>query len=387
MWSFSLANVQCCGSLVLFSSSFSCEVSLTGYGRPVLPLTRQQLDRAHRDGVELANGCGWCTRNPLNVIQQGVSDWSDYLVGYFVEKRLPFQYVNATFSRLWKTKAAYEIIADKELFYFKFSEDEDRSKVLEAGPYVIASKIFVLRKWSVDIDIQCQKFTTIPIWAHLDLPKQLWSRKGLGYVASYLGKSLCLDKLTAKKERISFARVEYPWIPSRCKTCSIFGHSESNCPVTMPQAPKTTKKTYKKKNKVAEAQTQTWVRKDHLTSRRVTETGETSNLAVILITQVEVHNEEVRVPHTHIPAEQEHANAVVLSEAHAQDQIIENNVIVAEIVPTTTLVVRGSNVEGAVPRAHQQEHSDEQETFVVENIVTRHRDAEKFVSCSFSGRW
>ncbi|KAF9590599.1 hypothetical protein IFM89_035917 [Coptis chinensis] len=94
---------------------------------------------------------------PDDVIQQGVSGLSDYLVGYFIEKRLPFHLVKANLSRQWKTKGSYEVTADDDLFYFKFSEGEDQTKILEA--------------------------------------------------ASYLGKPIYVDEATAKKERIYYARV------------------------------------------------------------------------------------------------------------------------------------------------------------------------------------
>ncbi|KAF9626345.1 hypothetical protein IFM89_032194 [Coptis chinensis] len=62
---------------------------------------------------------------PRFVLEEGIEQWSEFLVGYFVEKRMPFPLVKRTLKRIWKTKANYEISTDKNLFYFKFSDDED----------------------------------------------------------------------------------------------------------------------------------------------------------------------------------------------------------------------------------------------------------------------
>ena len=85
---------------------------------------------------------------------------------------------------------------------------------------------------------------------------ELWNLKGISFIASYIGKPLHVDRMTASRRRISYARVcvevrgdlnlidkfaietndgkgnttlldidvEYQWRPSRCSSCSTFGH-------------------------------------------------------------------------------------------------------------------------------------------------------------------
>ncbi|KAF9619739.1 hypothetical protein IFM89_009081 [Coptis chinensis] len=113
---------------------------------------------------------------PANILEKGVSMWSDYVVGFFVEKRLPFPMVKAAMARQWKVKGSYSISTDRELLYFKFNLDEDRKQVLEADPIFIAGKLFVIRQWSREVEAQKSKITSIPIWVKLmDLPKELWT--------------------------------------------------------------------------------------------------------------------------------------------------------------------------------------------------------------------
>lgn len=84
-----------------------------------------------------------------------------------------------------------------------------------------------------------------------------WTKTGLSYVASAVGRPLHTDKLTAIKKRISYARVcveveaseelvkdfylqcengewvtvyaDYEWKPAICTSCRVFGHSTVSC--------------------------------------------------------------------------------------------------------------------------------------------------------------
>lgn len=84
----------------------------------------------------------------------------------------------------------------------------------------------------------------------------MFNQKGNGYIASALGLPLYMDKVTATKERLAFARicieidamkvipktielvlpnkvvhvqVEVPWLPLKCSKCRVFGHADRNC--------------------------------------------------------------------------------------------------------------------------------------------------------------
>ncbi|KAF9604458.1 hypothetical protein IFM89_006740 [Coptis chinensis] len=112
---------------------------------------------------------------PLEIVEEGISFWKDYVVGFFVEKRLSYPFVKESLNKHWKVKGSYEIIADGDLFYFKFVIEEDRKMVIEHGPLFIAGRIFVVRPWSESIGQHRNKMKSLPIWVKLDLPKQLWT--------------------------------------------------------------------------------------------------------------------------------------------------------------------------------------------------------------------
>ncbi|XVF49581.1 hypothetical protein PTKIN_Ptkin04bG0024000 [Pterospermum kingtungense] len=99
----------------------------------------------------------------------------------------------------------------------------------------------------------------LSVWVHLhNVPIEAFSKKGLSYIASALGKPLYMDRYTAQMERLSYARVcveldadkdipyaievqlrkgrtvwvqvSVPWMPPKCPKCKIFGHVEKSCP-------------------------------------------------------------------------------------------------------------------------------------------------------------
>ncbi|KAF9606229.1 hypothetical protein IFM89_023812 [Coptis chinensis] len=100
---------------------------------------------------------------PASILEKGVSMWSDYVVGFFVEKRLPFPLVKAALARLWKIKGSYTISTNRELYYVKFNLDEDRKQVLDADPIFIAGRLFVVHQWTREVKAQKNKITSIPI--------------------------------------------------------------------------------------------------------------------------------------------------------------------------------------------------------------------------------
>ncbi|KAF9597553.1 hypothetical protein IFM89_019544 [Coptis chinensis] len=149
------------------------------------------------------------------------------------------------------------MIADKDLFYFKFINDEDRQLVLENGPIFLAGRIFEVRTWSPEVEQQRNKIKVLPIWVKINLPKLFWMKNGIDFVSSLIRKPICMDEATANRTRISYARVcvvvdinftfpssipvemdegniihiglEYDWEPKKCSFCSIFGHTDVKC--------------------------------------------------------------------------------------------------------------------------------------------------------------
>ncbi|KAF5198562.1 Dnase i-like superfamily protein [Thalictrum thalictroides] len=201
---------------------------------------------------------GNATVVPKDILDHGAEIWKDHLVGYFVDKKMPYFLVKKTVEREWKVKGGLEISTDGKLYYFKFSAEEDRQRVLEGGPTFVAGRILVIRPWSEDIYDEKSKITSVPIWVKCyDVPMHLWSDKGFSLIGSKIGKPMCCDEATMKRSRLDYAKlcievsastnfpttlkfklgegkiaiigVEYSWKPQVCCFCEVFRHYTRNC--------------------------------------------------------------------------------------------------------------------------------------------------------------
>ncbi|KAF9624332.1 hypothetical protein IFM89_009615 [Coptis chinensis] len=114
---------------------------------------------------------------------------------------------NGYLTKKWRIKGDFNMIADSDLFYFKFTNAEDKLSVMEARPVYMDGNCFIVTPWTQDVERR-KTIKGIPIWVNLfDVPRELWSEEGLGVVASSLGKPLLMDEATASRRRIAFARV------------------------------------------------------------------------------------------------------------------------------------------------------------------------------------
>ncbi|KAG5557186.1 hypothetical protein RHGRI_007455 [Rhododendron griersonianum] len=160
--------------------------------------------------------------------------------------------------RIWKKFGIYEVMAnDQGFFFFKFGDEGVLQKVMEGGPWHIAGKLMILKKWQPQMVLQKEQLSSIPFWVQLsNVPLEFWNAAGFSYIASALGKPLFVDEQTEKGKRLSFAKVcvemivdspfldtvdveyasgksaivgvKYPWKPLVCTLCHVFGHSVSS---------------------------------------------------------------------------------------------------------------------------------------------------------------
>lgn len=200
-----------------------------------------------------------CVTIPEGVDVPGVDKWKDWVVGYFVDRKLPFTAVQSIAKNIWRKFGIAEVLANEEgFFFFRFDKEGAFRQVVESGPWHFGNRLMVLQQWQPQMNLVKQQLTKIPLWAHFyNVPLELWSEAGLSFVASAVGKPLYADQLTESCKRISFAKicvevdsssplpetfditlpsgavftikVWYPWRPFMCETCKVFGHK--NCAV------------------------------------------------------------------------------------------------------------------------------------------------------------
>ncbi|KAF9603515.1 hypothetical protein IFM89_036788 [Coptis chinensis] len=145
------------------------------------------------------------------------------------------------------------------------------SEISYRNGFLHGSRIFIIRPWSEDLETDRDNLKTVPIWVKLhDVPKILWTKHGMSFIASRLGKPHCWDAASQKRSRLDYARacvevlvdslyptylkfrlggkivtvgVEYSWKPTSCTHYQIFGHNIAKCPKQIPRAVPSTPRT------------------------------------------------------------------------------------------------------------------------------------------------
>ncbi|XP_043692920.1 uncharacterized protein LOC122643359 [Telopea speciosissima] len=162
----------------------------------------------------------------------------------------------------WKHVGAVEVFGlENGMFVFDFEGCDLSRKILDEGPWTLGSRPLILRPWSPDVSLSRKVETELPLWVRFyGLNLHYWGDRTLGRIASVLGRPICADKRTVRRERLSFARVcvsiqasdglpttiyiaqddgtlveqavQYDWIPPLCSTCKVYGHVDASCPIS-----------------------------------------------------------------------------------------------------------------------------------------------------------
>ena len=204
---------------------------------------------------------------PNSISEQGCQEWHNTLVGFFLGRRLPYSLVHKATSKFWDKAGLINTLAtDQGTYFFQFSSAAELEAVLEGGPWNVAGKPIILQKWSPSLSIDKNKVSRVPVWVcFYNVPLEYWTQQGLSYISSMVGKPIQVDRMTATRRRITYARicievdaqddwitsfeleaanppqgsdpitihVEYQWTPLRCNSCKYFGHDCNRKP-SMP---------------------------------------------------------------------------------------------------------------------------------------------------------
>ncbi|XP_062093774.1 uncharacterized protein LOC133799794 [Humulus lupulus] len=170
----------------------------------------------------------------------------------------PFAVFEGFIKRIWG-KLGIDRIARLNAGYtlVKFREEATRDLVLEAGVLHFDSKPVILKPWTTELDT-LKAVKSVPVWIRLPgLGLQYWGTKCLSALMSTIGTPILVDKVNKDRSMMQFARVlveveitekipksiqflngkgqlmeqllEFEWLPTQCKECRVFGHTEMMC--------------------------------------------------------------------------------------------------------------------------------------------------------------
>lgn len=199
---------------------------------------------------------------PDDVIEDAPPLWEDFLIGKFLTKAPHVAKVHVIVNKIWtlgdKSVRVDAYVVNDVTIKFRIRESSIRNRVLRRGMWNIADVPMVISKWSPVTEAAQPEIKSIPMWVILkNVPHQMFSWKGLGFLASSVGtpKRLHPDTETCKSFEDAKIFVEadlmkelpksfrfksdkgidaviefkYPWLPVRCTTCSKWGHLAEVC--------------------------------------------------------------------------------------------------------------------------------------------------------------
>ncbi|GAV89567.1 DUF4283 domain-containing protein [Cephalotus follicularis] len=197
---------------------------------------------------------------PSEVIAKGILEWKHAFVAFLVGKKLSALKVNEVFLQKWGQVGTFSFHSvPNSMFLIKFDNGQARDWVMDNGPWDIQGYHLALRKWKNRMSLKLEECSSIPAWVKLsNVPVHLWTKLGLSYIASVLGRPLYMDSPTINRQALAYARicvemsasstfpntilldlgeggtmvvgVEYPWKPQAYSLCKMFDHANKSCP-------------------------------------------------------------------------------------------------------------------------------------------------------------
>jgi hypothetical protein len=135
-----------------------------------------------------------------------------------------------------------------------FSNEEDYTKSLEEGPWLIYDHYLVVREWCPNFYPGSATIDKTAVWVRIpDLPIEYYDAKVLHFIGNRIGKTVKVDKNTLFQERGKYAsicvevelnkpllamfelkdriyKIEYEGLHMLCFTCGRFGQYVEGCP-------------------------------------------------------------------------------------------------------------------------------------------------------------
>lgn len=205
-----------------------------------------------REFIEVSDG----------VLENTVPLWDDLLEGKFMDTAPHVGKIHAIVNKIWPLGnqsikiEVYEV--DSATVKFRIKDANTRTRILRRGMWNIANIPMVVSKWSPVEEEEAMEITTIPMWVVIkNVPRRMFSWKGLGFIASAVGKPKRLHPDTLLCKSFEEAKVfvdadvtkelpkahhfksklgveadvtfEYPWLPPKCNICSKWGHLGKTC--------------------------------------------------------------------------------------------------------------------------------------------------------------
>ncbi|XP_039039738.1 uncharacterized protein LOC120177789 [Hibiscus syriacus] len=155
---------------------------------------------------------------------------------------------------LWKPIGEIQLIdLENNYFLVKFADEDDYTKVLTEGPWIIYGSYLIVQPWSRSFSISEKHPSQVIVWIRLPgLPYRYYTKALFRLIASVVGRVIKVDYNTQAGERGKFARImvlvdlnqplipciridgftqklEYEGLQQIFFHCGVYGHIREQC--------------------------------------------------------------------------------------------------------------------------------------------------------------
>uniref|UniRef100_A0A803Q184 Reverse transcriptase domain-containing protein n=1 Tax=Cannabis sativa TaxID=3483 RepID=A0A803Q184_CANSA len=204
-----------------------------------------------KDGIRIA-------QVDVDEVQEQAAQWNSAVICMVLGANPPIAVFEGFIKRIWSHLGIMQVARmTMGLVMVKFHDEASRDQVLEEGLIHFDRKPVIVRPWTNDLNA-VKLVRSVPLWIRLhNLGLQYWGNKSLSALVSTVGKPIMVDQHTKDRTRIQFARVlvemeitdeppsaisylnefgqlseqkiDYEWMPAKCKKCAGFGHIQADC--------------------------------------------------------------------------------------------------------------------------------------------------------------
>lgn len=201
---------------------------------------------------------------PDDLLVNTVPLWEDFLEGRFLDPAPHVAKIHILVNKIWplgNKNVKIDVYAVNErTVKFRICDQQTRIRVLRRGVWNIAGIPMILSKWAplTEKENEETEVKIVPMWVTMkNVPYSMYSWKGLGFIASSIGKPVRLHPETELCSNFEEAKVfvnanmtkplpsgyrfrsksginadvkfTYPWNPIKCSLCAKWGHKDKEC--------------------------------------------------------------------------------------------------------------------------------------------------------------
>jgi hypothetical protein len=180
--------------------------------------------------------------------------WRQGLIVKLMGRKIGYKALETRLKQIWVRKGVISIIdLGKDNFLVYFTNEEDYTKALEDGPWLIYDHYLITREWTPNFHPSSATIDKAAVWVRIpDLPIEYYDAKVLNFIGNRIGNTVKVDNNTLFQERGKCARVcvevelnkpllamfelkdrvykiEYEGLHMLCRACGKFGHYMEGC--------------------------------------------------------------------------------------------------------------------------------------------------------------